>query len=107
LLRVIYLVISSSNARTKIRNSVGNGGAPSRGEVQDVKIYQRSLLGAGLLIALVYQTGNGQAPKQSAVYPMAGSEIKTERCTGISDVTEEALYSRGPCPRERECRRLA
>ena len=31
-----------------------------------MKTYQRTLLGAGLLIALVYQTGNGKAPKQSA-----------------------------------------
>jgi mono/diheme cytochrome c family protein len=31
-----------------------------------VKTYRRILLGAGLLVALVYQTGNGQAPKQSA-----------------------------------------
>jgi len=31
-----------------------------------VKTYQRTLLGAGLLIARVYQTGNGQATKQSA-----------------------------------------
>jgi mono/diheme cytochrome c family protein len=31
-----------------------------------VKTYQRSLLGTGLLIALLHQIGNGQAPKQSA-----------------------------------------
>jgi mono/diheme cytochrome c family protein len=31
-----------------------------------VKTYQRTLLGAGLLIPLVYQTVYGQAPKQSA-----------------------------------------